>query len=101
MRSLRLLILTAKTAAGNPFSGNCLANYLFRCGELAGEGDNLKAALQTLYPDYSHRGPLGLLRFSRVLTGWRRLAPPQPALPLPVMNLEAIAERLLEEGRLE
>ncbi len=77
------------------------ANHLFRRGELAGEGEKLKAAIEAFYPDFSRRGPLGLPRYSRVLTGWRRLAPPQPALPVPELILDVITDILLDEGRIE
>jgi hypothetical protein len=76
------------------------ADHLFMEGELASEGEKLKAAMEAVYPDYARAGALGLPRFVRSLKGWRKRAPGAKRLPLPEECLDVVTETLLNKGKL-
>ncbi len=77
------------------------ANLLYASGDLCCEGEKLKAAVEAFHPTFARRGSQGLPRFARALAGWRKLAPMQPALPIPEIILDAITDKFLSEGMTE
>ena len=75
------------------------ANELFVQGELAGEGQKLRAAFEALEPDLSRHGTLGLPRLRRALQGWERVAPNQRTVGTPEVILDAGLEDMLDRNR--
>ena len=72
------------------------ANYLYKVGELAGEGEKLKASWEAVHTDYARNGPHGLPRLARALKGWKKLAPSQTQWPMPETVADAIADVMRE-----
>ena len=76
-----------------------LCNHLYSQGELAHEGEKLKAAWEAAFPDYSKNGSLHLPLMGRTLKGWRRMAPSSTRYPVPEEGADLISMRLIERGR--
>ena len=79
----------------------CYVNALAKDGEIANEGEKLRAAVEALYPAFSNRfGHLRLPKLRRSLAGWSRLTPAQRRYFLPGIVKDALVEDLLDHNEL-
>ena len=75
------------------------ANEQYRAGELASEGEKLRAAWEAANPEYSKHGDQKLPYFRRSLKGWGRLAPSRGRLAPPEEAVDLVTGSLLSRGR--
>eukprot|EP00973_Karenia_brevis_P059770 8319268-Karenia_brevis.AAC.1 len=73
---------------------------MFKEGEMVGEGDTLKSAIQASLPSYSKVGSLTLPYFARALKGWRKHSRPGKLPNLPEAMLDAVSHEFLVTGKL-